>query len=106
MIEHPIPEQTDELAVRMFRAFFTSNHGRDSSVQTIDELQPGMAQVWRNMAIHIQDVLGIENVAQAMASMDNLATSPSRGVVEEIRKQDRVIVEPLEAAHRALGGAA
>jgi hypothetical protein len=104
--EHPIPEQTDELAIRLFRNFFASKQGREPSAQSLADLQPGMAQVWRDLALNVQDVLGIEGVAHAMATMDNITSSPSRGVVEHLRDEDKVIVAPLDAARRALGGAA
>lgn len=96
--------QTDELAARLFRAHYTRNAGRDTPVQKLGDMQPGMQDIWRQHALNVQDVLGVEGVAHAMAAMDNVAASRSRGVVERVRNEDEVIVKPLEAAARALGG--
>lgn len=101
MTEHAIPEQTDELAVRIFRAFHTRTKGEDSPVQSLDDMASGVANIWRQHALVVQDVLGVEGVSHAMAAMDNIANSRSN--TDRIRENDRVLIAPMDAVRNALG---
>lgn len=99
---HPNPGQTDELAIRLFRAHRARLNGAVADAQSLDELQPGIAQAWRISALVAQDVLGVEGVAHAMAAMDNLAASTSN--TDRIRANDVTIVSPMDAVRNVFEG--
>lgn len=105
MTDHPIPEQTDELALRIFRAFYVRTKGEDSPVQSLTDMAPGIANIWRQHALVVQDVLGIEGVSHAMAAMDNIAAAHSRPVIERVRVGETVTITPDVALRNVFGDA-
>lgn len=92
----------DELAIRLARAHYTRTKGDEAPFTSIDSLRPLIASVWRTMALSVQDVLGVEGVAHAMAAMDNIANSTSSN--DRIREGDVVLLRPLDAVRNVFGG--
>jgi hypothetical protein len=73
-------QHIDELAIRLARAHYTRTRCDEAPFREISDLLPGIAQVWRTMALTTQDVLGIEGVAHAMSAMDNIGHARAQAI--------------------------
>lgn len=98
-----IPENTDELALRLARAHWTRTKGEEAPFTSLDVMSPGIAQVWRTQALTTYDVLGIEGTNAALSAMDNIAKARVNAA-ERIRRDDRVILRPVDAITNVFGG--
>lgn len=94
----------DELAIRLARAHYVRTKGEDPSWQVLDDLTPGIAGVWRTMALTVQDVLGMEGTSHAMAAMDNVANDKSRSTIDAIRRAETATtITPMQAVRNVFG---
>lgn len=95
------PEQTDELAIRLARAHYCRTKGDEPPWKSLDDLSRGIAQVWRTMALVVQDVIGIEGAAHGVATMDNIAHAREHVGAQKIRANDKVLLHPMDAVRNA-----
>lgn len=99
-----IPESTDLLADRL-RVAMLRRAGLTHEIAWGD-LTPNLRESFRDTALVVYEVLGVENVNHALASQDNIANARrADGIRERIREHDTPAMTPLEHMDHVFGGA-